>query len=128
MTGAGRTGKVDADAVHAGSEESGMTTVGKADIRERDLILPDGRRLHLYESGDPGGELVIVHHGTPGSGKPASWWTADATTRGIRLVGYDRPGYGGSSRHAGRRVAEAADDVAAIADAFGVQRFRTYGG
>jgi pimeloyl-ACP methyl ester carboxylesterase len=105
-----------------------MTTVGKADIRETDLTLPDGRRLHLYESGDPRGVLVIAHHGTPGSGKPASWWAADATTRGMHLVGYDRPGYGGSDRHPGRRVAEAAGDVAAIADAFGVERFRTYGG
>jgi pimeloyl-ACP methyl ester carboxylesterase len=105
-----------------------MTTVGKAEVRERDLDLPDGRRLHLYDSGDPRGELVIVHHGTPGSGEPASWWAEDATTRGIRLVGYDRPGYGGSDRQAGRRVAEAAADVAAIADAFGVERFRTYGG
>ncbi len=105
-----------------------MTAVDQADVRERDLTLADGRRLHLYDCGDPRGELVIVHHATPGSGRPASWWAEDATTRGIRLVGYDRPGYGGSDRHAGRRVAEAAADVAAVADALGADRFRTYGG
>jgi pimeloyl-ACP methyl ester carboxylesterase len=119
---------VDQTRVKAGSKESRMTTVGQADVRERDLTLPDGRRLHLYDSGDSRGELVIVHHGTPGSGKPAPWWAEDATAGGIRLVGYDRPGYGESDRHAGRRVADAAADVAAIADAVGVQRFRTYGG
>src|SRR5213592_3849620 len=68
-------------------------------------------------SGAPDGELVVVHHGTPCSGALAGWWVADATDRGIRLVGYDRRGYGESSRQPGRTVADAAADTAAIADA-----------
>jgi len=53
---------------------------------------------------------------------------ADAAERGIRLISYDRPGYGGSSPHDGRSVADAAADVGMIADALGVGRFGTYGG
>jgi pimeloyl-ACP methyl ester carboxylesterase len=51
----------------------------------------------------------------------------DARARGARIVGYDRPGYGGSTRQPGRRVADAAADTAAVADAYGAQRFSTWG-
>ena len=105
-----------------------MAATGATSTRERDLRLPDGRNLHIYETGDPRGELVIVHHGTPGSGKPASWWAEDAGVRGILLVGYDRPGYGGSDPQPGRCIANAAADAAAIADSCGALRFRTWGG
>ena len=46
---------------------------------------------------------------------------------GIRLISYDRPGYGGSERHRDRTVADAASDVAAIADALGIERFSVVG-
>ena len=46
---------------------------------------------------------------------------------GVRLISFDRPGYGGSDRLAGRRVADAAADVLAIADAFGLERFAVVG-
>ena len=39
----------------------------------------------------------------------------------------DRPGYGDSDRLAGRSVAAAAADVAAIADAYGLDRFGVVG-
>jgi pimeloyl-ACP methyl ester carboxylesterase len=46
----------------------------------------------------------------------------------MRLLAYDRPGYGGSDPHPGRRVADAAGDVAALADALGIERFAVVGG
>lgn len=46
---------------------------------------------------------------------------------GVRLISFDRPGYGGSDRLPGRRVADAATDVAAIADAFGLDQFAVVG-
>jgi pimeloyl-ACP methyl ester carboxylesterase len=96
-----------------------------------DVPTPDGRTLRTYQAGDPAGETVLVHHGTPCSGILAQWWAADAAERGIRLIGYDRPGYGsrsgGSDRHPGRSVAHAAADAATIADHLGVERFRTWG-
>jgi pimeloyl-ACP methyl ester carboxylesterase len=104
-----------------------MNDPASADVHERDLPSPDGRQIHIYECGDPRGELVVYHHGTPGFGRPEKGWAEDAALRGIRLVGYDRPGYGGSVRHGGRAVADAATDIATIADALGVTRLRTWG-
>jgi pimeloyl-ACP methyl ester carboxylesterase len=98
-----------------------------AQAREFDVTAPDGRVIHAYEAGDPAGELVVVHHGTPGSGLLARSWADDAASRGIRLVGFDRAGYAGSDRRADRRVADVAADTAAIADALGADRFHTWG-
>jgi pimeloyl-ACP methyl ester carboxylesterase len=46
---------------------------------------------------------------------------------GTRLISYDRPGYGGSDRHPGRRVIDVARDVADVADALGLDRFAVAG-
>ena len=87
-----------------------------------------GRIVGVAEAGDPGGHAVFCLHGTPGS---RLFWhevVEDAGRRGIRLLAYDRPGYGGSDPDPGRVVADAADDIAAIADALGVDRYAVYGG
>ena len=42
---------------------------------------------------------------------------ARAREKRVRLIGYDRPGYGGSDRYAGRNIADCASDVRAIAGA-----------
>ena len=52
---------------------------------------------------------------------------AVATHAGLRLLSYDRPGFGGSRAQPGRRVADAGADVAAIADQLGVDRFAVWG-
>src|SRR5437762_8934780 len=98
-----------------------------AELVEHDVRTPDGRNLHLYEAGDPAGQPVLVHHGTPGSGLLADTWARDAQTQGVRLISYDRPGYGGSDRAAGRSVADATGDVSALLDALGIDRFRSWG-
>jgi pimeloyl-ACP methyl ester carboxylesterase len=95
---------------------------------EHDVRTPDGRTLHVIEGGDPHGLPVVVHHGTPGCALQYEPHAVDAAERGIRLISYDRPGYGGSTPHQGRAVADAAADVSAIADAFGIGDFGTYGG
>jgi pimeloyl-ACP methyl ester carboxylesterase len=105
-----------------------MTASVYAAAKERDVRASDGRRLHIYEAGAPDGELIVIHHGTPASGLLWDRWAADAALRGLHLVSYDRPGYDRSDRHAGRTVADAAADTAAIADACGATRFRTWGG
>jgi pimeloyl-ACP methyl ester carboxylesterase len=46
---------------------------------------------------------------------------------GVRLISYDRPGYGGSSRAPGRSVADAATDVETIADDLGIEEFSVVG-
>jgi len=83
----------------------------------------DGRSLELHEIGDPNGLPVIVHHGTPASGLLYDRWA----TPGIRLISFDRAGYGGSARNRGRTVAAVAADTEAIADELGLDRFATWG-
>ncbi len=96
-------------------------------VQTRTIEAPGGRSLAVYEAGDPGGAPVLFHHGTPSSGVP--WETHDrlGAAQGIRLVSYDRPGYGASTRAAGRAVADVAIDSEAIADALGLDRFATWG-
>jgi pimeloyl-ACP methyl ester carboxylesterase len=93
----------------------------------RDISTPDGRTLRLHEGGAPDGPVILVHHGTPMSGFLYEHHVRDAEERGIRLVGYDRPGYGGSEAFPGRSVADVADDVHTIADALGVDRLAVWG-
>jgi len=89
---------------------------------ETDLVLADGRTLHLYDTG--AGTPVFWHHGTPQIGAVPAPLLA---LPGIRWLSYDRPGYGGSTGHPGRTIASAAADVAAIADSLGVSRFSVLG-
>jgi pimeloyl-ACP methyl ester carboxylesterase len=88
---------------------------------------PDGRRLRVEVSGDPRGHPVFLLHGMPGSRvgpRPRSMFLYQ---RGARLISYDRPGYGGSDRSPGRRVADVVGDVAAVADELGLDRFAVAG-
>jgi pimeloyl-ACP methyl ester carboxylesterase len=93
-----------------------------------ELTLPDGRTLSVYVEGPQDGTLLISHHGTPGAGVPSPGFVRAAAERGLRWVSYSRPGYGDSTRAAGRAVADCVPDVAAIADHFGADRFFTTGG
>ena len=54
-------------------------------------------------------------------------WIADAEKKGIRLICYDRPGYGGSTAYPGYTVASGAQDVRAIAEALGHDRLGIWG-
>lgn len=96
-------------------------------MTSHEVKAPDGRTLAVRETGDPGGPAIVAHHGSPGAGLFFRTETESAQQRGLRLITYDRPGYGGSSPHEGRTIADAAADVAAILDALGVTRFATYG-
>jgi pimeloyl-ACP methyl ester carboxylesterase len=54
-------------------------------------------------------------------------WLRDAQQRGIHLLSYDRPGYGGSTAQPGRSVADCTHDVRAIAQALGIDRLAVWG-
>jgi pimeloyl-ACP methyl ester carboxylesterase len=96
-------------------------------MRELSIRLPDGRALEAIEEGEPAGTLLVLHHGSPGAAVPFEPFDEAAAARGIHLVTYSRPGFGGSTRHAGRRVSDAAGDAAAVADHLGADRFLTMG-
>ena len=93
----------------------------------RDVKTNDRRTLRVHEGGDPDGAPVLVEHGTPMTGQLFGPHVEDARRRGIRLIGYDRPGYGGSTAHEDRSVADAAADVVAIADSLGLERIAVWG-
>jgi len=94
---------------------------------QRTARTPDGRTLAIEEAGDPGGRPVLVHNGTPNSRHLYAPIAADAAARGLRLIGYDRPGYGGSTPQPGRTVADCAADVRAICAELGVDRLAMWG-
>jgi pimeloyl-ACP methyl ester carboxylesterase len=96
---------------------------------ERTHAVPtaDGRTLHVVDAGAPDGAAVVAHHGTPASGALYRTEVESAREHGLRVLAYDRPGYGGSSPQRDRSVADAAADVATILDALGIDRFATYG-
>jgi pimeloyl-ACP methyl ester carboxylesterase len=93
----------------------------------RTVTTPDGRTLTVREGGDPHGVPVLAHAGTPASSLLYAPHVRDAEERGIRLVSYDRPGYGASTRQPGRSAADCAVDVAAVCDALGIERFCVWG-
>jgi pimeloyl-ACP methyl ester carboxylesterase len=87
----------------------------------------DGRILAVEVSGAADGWPVFLLHGTPGSRLGPNPRASVLYRLGVRLITYDRPGYGGSSRHEGRIVADAAADVKAIANCLNISRFSVVG-
>jgi pimeloyl-ACP methyl ester carboxylesterase len=94
---------------------------------ERTVQTPDGRTLAVQEAGDPGGKPVLVHMGSPNSRHIYGPNAADAAAKGLRLICYDRPGYGGSTPQPGRTHADCAADVRAICAALGIDRVAIWG-
>ncbi|SRX94093.1 alpha/beta hydrolase [Jannaschia sp. CCS1] [Mycobacterium shimoidei] len=72
----------------------------------------DGTPLFCFH-GDPGSRLDWDH--------PLNRPVVDGS--GMRLIGIDRPGFGGSAHQAKRRYGDWPTDVLAVADALGVGRF-----
>lgn len=103
-----------------------MTGAGEVEVHEFDLTLPDGRTLHGYDTGGDG-MPVMWHHGTPNVGAPPRPLFELANELGLRWVSFDRPAYGGSTANPGRSIAAVADDVAALADSLGLDRFAAMG-
>jgi len=86
----------------------------------------DGRGLEVLRYAGDGLPLVF-HHGTPNAAVEFPQLAEAAGARGWELILYSRPGYGSSTRNEGRTVAHAAEDVQAILDHLGHERFVTLG-
>jgi pimeloyl-ACP methyl ester carboxylesterase len=87
----------------------------------------DGRKITVLEAGHPSGHPVFLLHGTPGSRLGPFPRGRVLYELGVRLISFDRPGYGGSDRLASRLVADVVPDVRTIADELGVDRFAVVG-
>ncbi|HZQ16491.1 MAG TPA: alpha/beta hydrolase [Gaiellaceae bacterium] len=93
----------------------------------RTLETPDGRTLAYAVWGDPDGFPVLGLHGTPGC-RLERWPHEELYAElGVCYVTHDRAGYARSDRRRGRSVADEADDVRAIADELGFERFAVTG-
>jgi pimeloyl-ACP methyl ester carboxylesterase len=96
----------------------------------REVPLPDGRKLVVHEAGAAAVDArltLLWHHGSPQSGALYEPLVSTALARGIRLLSFGRPSYGGSSPNPGRDVASVGLDVVALADALGAERLAVIG-
>jgi pimeloyl-ACP methyl ester carboxylesterase len=93
----------------------------------RRIGLRDGRWLGFAEYGDARGMPLFVFHGTPGSRLMVRAAHEAGKAHGVRLIAPDRPGFGLSSRQAGRRIGDWPQDVAELADALEIPRFGVVG-
>jgi DNA-binding CsgD family transcriptional regulator len=89
--------------------------------------LADGRLLEASVSGPDQATPLVFHHGTPSERTQYRPFAEAAAVRGLRLVSYSRPGYGGSSRQPGRVIADCAADTLTIVEQLGIGRFYTAG-
>ncbi|HUP86423.1 MAG TPA: alpha/beta hydrolase [Acidimicrobiales bacterium] len=85
--------------------------------------LPDGRELAWNSVGS--GPTVIWCHGSNG-GRLDTRYSAPRDGA-VRVVAFDRPGQGRSSRLPGRSMRDGARDVESLADALGIERFAVLG-
>ncbi|WP_243696107.1 alpha/beta fold hydrolase [Labedella phragmitis] len=97
----------------------------------QDVTARDGRTVRVHDTADdlagPARLTVLWHHGSPQTGSILAPLLASALPRGIRLLSYGRPDYGGSTARPGRTVGSAADDVRDITDALGVDELAMMG-
>jgi len=97
------------------------------DRRARIMRLPDGRRIGYAEFGDAKGLPVLAIHGTPGSRYMLALTDQAAHERGLRIIAPERPGYGLSDYRRRDALAQTAEDVNALADGLGLDRFALIG-
>jgi pimeloyl-ACP methyl ester carboxylesterase len=97
-------------------------------VSEGMVRLADGRRLGYATPGPPDGRPLILQHGSPSSRLQRVWPPRFCADHNVFLVTYDRPGYSRSDPQPGRRVVDAAADVAALADHLRLDRFAVLGG
>jgi len=95
---------------------------------ERAIRVADDRVLGVAEFGPVDGKTVFWFHGTPGGRRqvpPAA--RRAAAEYGVRLIGVERPGTGGSTGHLYGDIRAFADDIDVLADALDIDRFGVIG-
>lgn len=91
---------------------------------DKSITLSDGRRLAWCEYGPTDGIPVLLFHGTPGCRLDHDPF--DRPTH-VRTIVADRPGFGLSDPAPDRTIGSWTSDVAELADALGLDRFRVAG-
>ena len=93
------------------------------DTERRLITLPDGRDIDLVMAGPAEGLPLVMHEGTPHGLVLYPPTVQAAQDRDLRSILVARPGYERSTPRAGRRVADAAADVAAVLNVLGLDTF-----
>lgn len=95
---------------------------------ETHVLDHDGRRVQWYSAGDTDAPITVMwHHGTPNSGAVPEPLIEPARALGIRLVSFDRPGYGGSEGMGARRVSDLVPVMEIVANAADAHRCAAVG-
>jgi len=84
-------------------------------------------RVVAVEDAGPGSGFPVLVHSPSGSRHLFPPAVQEAARHGLRLVSYDRPGYGGSTPLPGRVVADCAGDVRAILGELSIPRAAAWG-
>ncbi len=91
------------------------------------VMLSDGRKLGFAEYGQSDGEVVFVFHGTPGARFQIYATRLESIAKEgpvpLRIIVPERPGYGLSDAKEGRTLEDWCQDIEALADELGVERF-----
>ncbi|MGB7103085.1 MAG: alpha/beta hydrolase, partial [Acidimicrobiales bacterium] len=95
--------------------------------QEELIDLPDGRVLEVAAQGDTAGTTVFLHHGTPGSTRTLDAFAPLLDVGDFFIVTLSRPGYGRSSRLAGRNIAAVVEDARHVLDFFERDRYVALG-
>jgi pimeloyl-ACP methyl ester carboxylesterase len=123
LTCGGRLVEAPSTACEAGARGQPRGYTGGVD---QAVATESGRTLLVFDSGQ--GEVPILSIHGSGMGRIVyPPYLEMATGRGARVLSYDRPGLGGSTRRPGYHLSDCATDVRAIAAALGLERLLVWG-
>jgi pimeloyl-ACP methyl ester carboxylesterase len=94
--------------------------------KDCDVGTADGRTIRVRSAGPDDAPVIVYLHGTPDSRLTIDICAQLPTSTPVRLVAFDRPGYGGSSP-APFGFASVAEDAATVLDALGIGRVAVLG-
>lgn len=99
------------------------------DLTGDTLVLSDGRKIRYSAWGRPGAPTVVYCHGSPGNRLELRLARPVVERLGIdvRVVAFDRPGFGGSTWRRGHQFLDWPGDLTAAADLLGLDRFALLG-
>jgi len=93
---------------------------------DRTVVLPSGRVVQARSDGPLDAPAILYFHGTPDSRLFIDVLAPLAVSSPVRVIAFDRPGYGGSDAEP-FTLGSVAEDAGAVMDAYGVDRFAAVG-
>lgn len=96
--------------------------------RVDEYVLVGERRVEYCVYNRGANRRAVFEYGTPGTRWLSPMLVGAAAAAGFELLVIDRPGYGASSRRPGRRVVDVVEDVHAVLEVLGWDRFAAWGG